>query len=302
MEHTRTITREFETGAKAVLHVETRSGAVSVEPHERETVHVEAVVHVWSDIADDADEAASLVERGIEQDAHRVIVRAPSLPQTEGWSLWGGKRGSRVDYTIRVPVTTAVRVLSRSGRVQVGGTEGRVHAESMSGRLTVSNIRGDVTAIAKSGSLTVEQVEGSVSVEAKSGRIDVAHVSGAVTVEARSGVTDLRDIGGEVKVTAHTGSLSIDDARGPVKALGHTGAIRYRGRVVADVDLRAHTGLIQMAVDPQYPFFIDAESDIGTVHSDLPPRRGGPPVNRDGTPAPKVRLRTHTGTIRLTRA
>ena len=23
--------------------------------------------------------------------AHRVIVRAPSLPQTEGWSLWGAK-------------------------------------------------------------------------------------------------------------------------------------------------------------------------------------------------------------------
>ena len=302
MEHTRTITREFETGAKAVLHVETRAGAVSVESHERDLVHVEAVVHVWSDIADDADEAASLVERGMEQDAHRVIVRAPTLPQTEGWSLWGGKRGSRVDYTIRVPVTTAVRVLSRSGRVQIGRTDGRVHAESLSGRLTVSTITGDVTAVAKSGSISVDHIDGNVNIEVKSGRIDVAHVSGTVTVEARSGATDLRDIGGELKVTSHTGSLSIDDARGPVKALGHTGAIRYRGRVLADVELRAHTGLIQMAVDPQYPFFIDAESDVGTVHSDLPPRRGGAPVGRDGAPAPKVRLRTHTGTIRLTRA
>ena len=106
MEHTRTITREFETGEKAVLHVEARSGAVLVESHELPRVHVEAVVHVWSDLAAEADEAASLVERGMEQDAHRVIVRAPSLPQTEGWSLWGGKRGSRVDYTVRVPLQT----------------------------------------------------------------------------------------------------------------------------------------------------------------------------------------------------
>src|SRR6185295_4791013 len=107
MEHTRTISKDFETGAAAVLHCESRSGSVSVEAHESTMVSVEAIVHVWSDLAVEADEAASLVERGIEQDAHRVIVRAPSLPNTEGWSLWGGKRGSRVDYNIRVPVKTA---------------------------------------------------------------------------------------------------------------------------------------------------------------------------------------------------
>src|SRR5882724_8523372 len=104
MEHTRTITKEFETGNKAVLHVETRSGSVTVEGHDSASVHVEAIVHVWSDLAVEADEAASLVDQAIEQNEHRVIVRAPSLPHTEGWSLWGGKRGSRVDYNIRVPV------------------------------------------------------------------------------------------------------------------------------------------------------------------------------------------------------
>jgi hypothetical protein len=58
--------------------------------------------------------------------------------------------------------------------------------------------------------------------------------------------------------------------------------------------------MIHLAVDPGFPFFIDAESDLGAVRSDLPPRRGG-----GGSPngaGPKVRLRTHTGAIRLTRA
>src|SRR4051794_1264504 len=111
MEHTRTVTRDFETGAKAVLHVEARSGSVSVESHPGASVIVEASVHVWSDVAVDADEAAALVARGMEQDAHRVIVRAPQFNQSEGWSIWGGKRGTRVDYSVRVPHTTAVRVL-----------------------------------------------------------------------------------------------------------------------------------------------------------------------------------------------
>ncbi|HYM16142.1 MAG TPA: DUF4097 family beta strand repeat-containing protein [Dehalococcoidia bacterium] len=300
MEHTRTITREFTTGENAVLHMESRSGAVAVEAGAGASVRVEAIVHVWSDLAVEADEAASLVGRGMEQDAHRVIIRAPSMPQTEGWSLWGGKRGSRVDYTVRVPSSTAVRVLSRSGRVQISRTKGRVHVEAISGRCGVDHITGNVTAVARSGSLTIEHIEGDVTAETKSGRVEVGHVSGTATVEARSGTAELRDIGGELRVATHTGAITIEDAHAAVRARAQTGAIRYRGRVEADMDMKAHTGLIQLAVDPAQPFFIDAESSLGSVRSDLPPRRGGS-GSADGA-GPKVRLRTHTGAIRLTRA
>ncbi len=298
MEHTRTITREFETGDKAVLHIEARSGAVHVESHELPRVHLEAVVHVWSDLAAEADEAASLVERGMEQDAHRVIVRAPSLPQTEGWSLWGGKRGSRVDYTVRVPVRTAVRVLSKSGRVHIARTEGRVHLESGSGRLSIEDITGDVLVVSRSGSLSIERVRGDVSAEVRSGRMEIHVVSGKATMQSRSGATDVRDIGGDLDVTAHTGSVIIDGAHAAVRVRAHTGMIRYQGKVEGDIDMKTQTGLIHLAVDPERPFFIDAESQIGSVRSDLPPRRGGATANGTG---PKVRLRTHTGAIRLTR-
>lgn len=298
MEHTRTITREFDTGDNAVLHIEARSGAVLVESHAAARVHVEAVVHVWSDLAADADEAASLVERGMEQDAHRVIVRAPSLPQTEGWSVWGGKRGSRVDYTVRVPVRTAVRVLSKSGRVHIARTEGRVHLESGSGRCSIEDVAGDVTVIARSGSLTIERVRGDVTAEARSGRIEVRGVTGKASIQSRSGATEIHEIGGDVDISAHTGSVTIDGAHGQVRARAHTGAIRYRGKVEDDIDMKAQTGLIHLAVDPAQPFFVDAESEIGSVRSDLPPRRGDASANGSG---PKVRLRTHTGAIRLTR-
>lgn len=298
MEHTRTITRDYATGDQAVLHVESRSGAVNVEGHDSESVHVEAIVHVWSDLAEEADEAASLVERGIEHDRHRVIARAPSLPHTEGWSLWGGRRGSRVDYHVRVPQQTAVRVLSRSGRVQISGTQGRVHVESMSGRCSIRRVQGDVTVTVRSGGISLEQISGAISVEAKSGRIEASHITGDLRAEARSGSVDLRDIRGDLAVSAHTGAVSIDDARGAVRAQAHTGMIRYRGGVHGDFDMKAHTGLIHLVVDPEKPFFLDAESTLGAVRSDLPPRRGGA---GNGT-GPKVRLRTHTGAIKLTRA
>jgi len=299
MEHTRTITREFQTGEKAVLHVEARSGAVTVESHDQPMVLVEAVVHVWSDIPAEADDAASMVEHGIEQDGHRVIIRAPALPQSEGWSLWGGRRGARVDYAIRVPVATAVRVLSRSGRVEISGTRGRVHSESMSGRCSIRDVTGEVSVVTKSGSVTIGEIDGNVRAEAKSGRVEVVKVSGNATIEAKSGACDIRDVTGDIEIKAHTGSISIDDAHARVKAEAHTGAIRYRGEIRGDFDIRAHTGFIQLAVDTTRPFFIDAESHAGVVRSDLPSRRGTGPANGEG---PRVRLRTHTGAIRLTRA
>jgi len=260
---------------------------------------VEAVVHVWSDVAAEADEAAMLVERGMEQDAHRVIVRAPTLPQTEGWSLWGGKHGSRVDYNVRVPVKTAVRILSRSGRVQVEHTEGRVHVEAGSGRCSVEHVVGPVSVITRSGSIALQRITGDVNAEARSGRIDLRAVEGAVTLTCRSGTIEAREVSGDVSVIAHTGSAMVESAGGNVHARSHTGTLRYYGKVQGDFDFKAQTGSILLSVDPDFPFFVDAESAIGSVRSDLPPRRG-PAASPNGE-GPKVRLRTHTGSIRLTR-
>jgi hypothetical protein len=41
-------------------------------------VTVDAAVRIKNDIAAEADDAAALVEQNMEQDGHRVIIRAPS--------------------------------------------------------------------------------------------------------------------------------------------------------------------------------------------------------------------------------
>ena len=300
MEHRRTVSREFVTGDHAVLHLEARSGTVSVEARAIDRVQVDAEVRIWSVSSDDADDAASAVAAGMEQDGEqRVIVRAPVLRDTAGgWSLLKlGQRGSRVDYRVRVPVSSAVRVLSRSGRVDITGVHGRVHAEVLSGRCGITDVRGEVTVVARSGSVEVERIDGTVNAEASSGRIRVDGVSGAVTTDSRSGVVDLSRIGGALRVLARSGSVSIEQAGGPVHVRSRSGVCRYRGAVCGDFDIEVATGPITLAVDPERPFFVDAESRVGPVTSDLPPRRGGAGPAAGG---PKVRLRTHTGPIRIT--
>jgi hypothetical protein len=64
------------------------------------------------------------------------------------------------------------------------------------------------------------------------------------------------------------------------------------------MDMEAHAGSITLAVDPEFPFFLDAETHVGSVRSDLPPRRNGSGPAAGG---PRVKLRSHAGSIRLTR-
>jgi DUF4097 and DUF4098 domain-containing protein YvlB len=300
MEHVRTVTREFETGEKAVLHLESRSGTVIVEGRESDRVVVDAVIHVWTDLSAEADDAAAVVERNMEQDGHRVIVRAPSLRTDEGRGIFAmvGMKNSRVDFHVRVPLQTAVRVLSRSGAVQISRVQGLVHTEAMSGKVGVEDVRGDVTARTRSGQLMVERVAGNVSADARSGRVRLKEITGNVEVEARSGAMEVEQIGGALRLAASSGSVTIAQVREKVTARTRAGSLRYRGRVCADMDIEAHAGSITLAVDPDYPFFLDAESHHGSVRSDLPARRGGGAPPEGG---PKVKLRTRAGSIRLTK-
>jgi hypothetical protein len=302
MELVRHVSREFVTGDHAVLHVEGRSGRITVEGRNLDRVQIEAEIHVWSVTSDDADEAARAVEAGIEQDGRdRVIVRAPALPETAGgWSLLKlGQRGSRIDYRVRVPLSSSVRVLSRSGAVEISGVQGRVHGEVVSGRCRVADIRGETTVVGRSGTVEAERIDGPLTLESRSGRVRVADVSGDVTIEARSGTVEVARVTGDVRVSGRTGPVSVEAAGAGVHVRSRCGPMHYRGAVRGDVDIEVKAGPITLAVDTAQPFFIDAEARIGVVSSDLPPRRAG---DAPATGGPRVRLRTQTGAIHIKRA
>lgn len=300
MEHVRTVTREFRTGEQAVLHLEARSGSVVVEGRETDTVSVDAVVHIWTDLSSEADDAATLVERAMEQDAHRVIIRTPPLQHREGWGAIFHQKFGSVDYHVRVPVNSAVRVLSRSGNVQITHIEGVVHTEALSGKIGVHDIGSDVTVRSRSGSALVENARGDVVIEARSGKVRARDIGGNAQVEARSGSLELENVAGDARVTASSGSVAVHDVLGRLHVRARAGSVRYRGRVLADVDIDAQAGSISFACDPAHPFFIEAESHLGSVKSDLAPKRGG--GNAPSADAPRVKLRTRAGSIRITRS
>jgi DUF4097 and DUF4098 domain-containing protein YvlB len=277
--HHRSFTKRIETGSESQLHVENRNGRVTIRPHDEPAVVIAVEADVYAESAAGADAEQQRIERAITSDGNRVSVVAPDLARPE-WFFFG--RGPKIDYEIRVPVQTQVWLSSRNGPVSLSGTRGRAHVDSRNGRVTI------------------ERVEGDIEVEIRNGRVTISEGSGATRVSATNGPMTITRMRGAIEVESKNGTIDIEEPGSTVRARTVNGPIKYRGRVNGDLDLEAANGGIRVAVTPDSRFEIDAESRHGSTRSDLPVRDRQAPEG-DG-PAPKVRIRTVNGSIRLTEA
>lgn len=313
MEYIRTHTVEFPTGRSCRLVVDSPSGATVVEGRDVDRATIQVVAHLWEDTADDADDTMARVVRSIRHENGSVRIEVPSLRSGGPWFLFG--RGSRVELQIAVPRDTAARIVSRSGRVEIGRISGPLEVEQRSGRATVAGIDRDVRIASRSGAVDVEsvgadvtiqsrtgkvtarEVRGNLSIQSRTGAVRVERMDGRVDIESRTGRTVVERVRGDVRVVTTTGAIGVAEAGGSVHLQATTGAVRLRSAIRGDVDIRVTTGAIVLEVDPRHPFFLDAETTTGRITSDLEPRRqGAPPAG-----APSVRLRAVTGAIRIAR-
>lgn len=298
MEYVRTFTREFDVGERAELRVDNRSGAVTVRGDDAPTARIEVTARLWGETEDDADDQVATIERGIEHDGSRVSVRAPHLVRPSGWLFLFG-RGPRIDYQITVPHATEAELISRSGRVDVEGLREPLTVDARSGRVTVAGIGADVSIISRSGHVQATDVEGSLAIESRSGKVQVGRCKGNVTVHTRSGALQVEGVGGSLRVENRSGYVGIADVGGALYVRSRSGALRYEGSVKDSFDIELMSGAVTLAIDRESVFMLDAETFSGMVQSDLPVRREpGDGLSRGQ--APTLRIRTHSGMIRLT--
>src|SRR3989304_3576903 len=132
MEFLRTLTREFEVGGKGGRAIDNRAGMVTARGEDTKRVRVEIVARLWAESEDEADDQMELVARGVRQEGKRVTIRAPALPQSSLFMLFG--RGTRIEYQVTAPRSSTGTVLNRSGRVAIENLAGPLSVEARSGR------------------------------------------------------------------------------------------------------------------------------------------------------------------------
>ncbi len=278
MEFIRTFTKTFDVGATARLTLENRSGTISIRGEDTDRVLIEVVARVWAEDEREAEDQEELIRRAIRAEGTHVSIRAPGLLRPRPLIFFG--QGPRIDYQLTVPRKTAAEITSRSGRLDVTNIAGPVQVDARSGRVALRDIGGNARVVSRSGGIQVESIEGDLGIDSRSGTVRVERCRGEMNVQARSGAIQLSELGAGLQVELRSGS------------------IRYEGPVRGAFGIEVSSGSVRLALEADSRFFLDAESTSGSVRSDMPIRSGGS-GDRPSRDAPKVRIRTRSGSIHI---
>jgi hypothetical protein len=169
-----TIEKTFAVASPARLDLSNIRGSVEIRPGEDDLFQVTAVKQT-----DSGDAGKTQIE--ISQAANRNVTVATHFP--DGWWLWIlGSKPCRVDYIVKMPRNSTLKVRGVSNTVLVDGFSGDFDFQTVSGNLTLKNLTGPVQ---------INTVSGDVSAAKLSGAFELVTVSG--DLEASDGqLTSIR--------------------------------------------------------------------------------------------------------------
>jgi DUF4097 and DUF4098 domain-containing protein YvlB len=203
-------TRSFEVTGPVDLQVYSEAGKITVTAAEVDTVQVEFTRTAWAASQEEAQAAAEALPVTFNQTGDQLAIRYERQPVV---TIGGSSGMDTVDFVIRVPVETAVKLETSFGEVSVTGTTGDADLTSSFGSLYAVDITGALSMHSSQADLTVENVDAGtdpVTLDTSFGKININGLAGGeMTIRTTNGAIKVNDL------TA-SGSVEIDDSFGDV--------------------------------------------------------------------------------------
>ncbi len=201
-----------------------------------------------------------------------------------------------VDFTISVPVGTALEVHAISADID---------ASAVCGPVRLGSISGGVTLVCATGDVEVESVSGDVSAsDIRDGRAEISSTSGDVQVRQLRGSLSARSVSGDVTLDRVDGDdVGVETVSGEI---GFTGPIHDNGRY----RFRSHSGDVTVRPDGDLNATVSVSTFSGDLESDWPitlnPGPGRRMHGQDweftvGNASARLTLESFSGTIYLRR-
>lgn len=118
---------------------------------------------------------------------------------------------ARIDLTVEVPKTLALKIEDESGSIFIADLETSLEIEDGSGLIEIRMIRGNVSIGDDSGKIRLTDIIGNLEIRDGSGEIFIDRVRGDVRITDGSGGMTLTDIDGNLTITDGSGSIEITD-------------------------------------------------------------------------------------------
>jgi len=281
-------TLKLEPGGS--FRLETSHGSVTVSGKAGADVNI--VVTSRRDLDD-------ILSIQFDEGAHSARVTARS--KHHGWF---GDDGGRVHWEIQVPAETALDVHTSGGGIQIEGIRAASKLDTSGGGITVRDLTGNLEADTSGGPIRLSDIRGRMRVQTSGGGIHGSNLDGSLSADTSGGSIELDRVAGDVHASSSGGGIQISEAGGRVDAETSGGGIDAsfaKGNGKGGT-LRTSGGGIEVAIDPEVGFEIDAEGSY--VKTDVPVRVVGE-ISRHslrgslGKGGETLRLHTSGGGVRI---
>jgi Putative adhesin len=251
--------RNFTVSGPVQLTVENGSGSVNVRRGGSGSVSVHAEIRTnhWMG-GSDGDVHEIEQNPPVKQDGNNIRIS-----KVEG-SI--GRHVS-INYEITVPETTTVEAHTGSGSQTVEMLDGPVTLSTGSGSIRVHDVNSATKVQTGSGSIEINDIRGAVQAKTGSGSIQGEAIGGAFKGETGSGHMEIRlTAPGDVSASTGSGHLSINGVDGGLFAESGSGHIEVSGTPRADWKLHAGSGGVDVRIQNNVGFNVDAHAGSGSVN------------------------------------
>jgi hypothetical protein len=289
----RQFSRTFATGPASQLEVDLSNARLAVWGEDRHDVFVSLSLRNAS-LELDQDDIVRQAEAAMLLEGSRLTIREPSITDrscqfsrsglnlavafSQGFPFGRLSNALQLEYELRVPRDTELRIDSGNGSV------------------AIMALTGPVRVNAGNGHVSIDDVERDVQVESQNGKVTVNRGGGALMVSSENGDIRVEQVRGPTEARTENGRITLRELAAGLRAESENGRIEYQGEVHGDFDLRTENVPIMLIVPGGSRFELDAESQHGSVQCDLPVRHERPASDH---PAPRVRLHSTNGSIRI---
>jgi DUF4097 and DUF4098 domain-containing protein YvlB len=271
------------------LFLDTDLGTVEIETADVDAVEVDILLKADTRDEEKAQAWLDRFEADFEQEGNDIFITGNFSKPEKGWRFWESDNVKlRVKFFITVP------------------TEFDVTVETSAGSILVADLTGDVRAKTSGGSMEFEHIDGAVEAKTSGGSIELSSCVGSADVRTSGGSITIGRVEGDIVAHTSGGSISVDEVMGAIDASTSGGSVTARITRQPKDDCRLVTsgGSVNVYVDPEMNFNLDARTSAGRVSTDFPVKISGKlsksslraEINEGG---PELYLRTSGGNINL---
>jgi len=292
--------RSYDVPGEATLDVRTIRGRIDISAGETARVIVRgtATVRVGLDVPLNAYEIAKAVAANppVQRDNDTIRLRPPTAEEEQ--------RAVTISYEVTVPKGIRVISATDSGATSVRGVGGAVSARTQSSAITLADLGGKTDVTTGSGAISINGVGGDLTVTNESSGITLRNLGAGLRVRTQSGAVNATFIGrGNVDVETSSSLIDLSGVNGGLAAHSNSGSIRIAGVPAAPWRVTTGSSRIELGIDRNTTFTLDAKSDSSDVELEGVVVDGrtakGVANGKVGAGGPLVQAASRSGRIRI---